>query len=158
MVKPSQRLASIDEGVAAFIKGINNSPEEEKDGQIELAKEQIKNLSVAMISLRADRFAKWPDEEESAGFISALTSILGTVVSFLAQTGIMIPVSEIMEPVANQINQSVVKAYQNVILPEYKSDRYPWPDDMILGSMIIKKSTLLNWIDVIEGGEREYIV
>ena len=51
MVKPSQRLASIDEGVAAFIKGINNSPEEEKDGQIELAKEQIKNLSVAMISL-----------------------------------------------------------------------------------------------------------
>lgn len=43
MVKPSQRLASIDEGVAAFIKGINNSPEEEKDGQIELAKEQIKN-------------------------------------------------------------------------------------------------------------------
>ena len=130
MVKPSQRLASIDEGVAAFIKGINNSPEEEKDGQIELAKEQIKNLSVAMISLRADRFAKWPDEEESAGFISALTSILGTVVSFLAQTGIMIPVSEIIEPVANQINQSVVKAYQNVILPEYKSDRYPWPDDM----------------------------
>ena len=80
MVKPSQRLASIDEGVAAFIKGINNSPEEEKDGQIELAKEQIKNLSVAMISLRAVRFAKWPDEEEAAGFISALTSILGTVV------------------------------------------------------------------------------
>lgn len=29
---------------------------------------------------------------------------------------------------------------------------------MILGSMIIKKSTLLNWIDVIEGGEREYII
>src|SRR5699024_4271718 len=73
----------VDEGVAAFIKGINNAPEKEKDEQVELAKEQIKNLSIAMISLRADRFAKWPDKEESAGFISDLTSILGTVVSFL---------------------------------------------------------------------------
>lgn len=119
----------VDEGVAAFIKGINNAPEKEKDEQVELAKEQIKNLSIAMISLRADRFAKWPDKEESAGFISDLTSILGTVVSFLTQTGIMVPVSEIMAPIATQINQSVIKAYQNVILPEYKSDRYPWPDD-----------------------------
>lgn len=125
----SLQNSRVDEGVAAFIKAINNAPEDEKEEFVEEAKEQIKSLSVAMISLRADRFAKWPDEEESAGFISDLTSILGTVVSFLTQTGIMIPVSEIMAPVANQINQSVVKAYQNVILPEYKSDRYPWPDD-----------------------------
>lgn len=119
----------VDEGVNAFIKGINNAPEEEKEELIEVAKEQIKNLSVAMISLRADRFAKWPDEEESAGFISDLTAILSTVVTFLTQTGTLIPISEIMAPVATQINQSVVKAYQNVILPEYKSERYPWPDD-----------------------------
>ena len=122
MVKPSRRLASIDESVAAFIKGINNSLEEEKDGQIELAKEQIKNLSVAMISLRADRFAKWPDEEESAGFISALTSILGTVVSFLAQTGIMIPVSEIMAPVANQI-KSISRLLRHIKMSSYPNTK-----------------------------------
>ena len=33
----------VDEGVNAFIKGINNAPEEEKEELIEVAKEQIKN-------------------------------------------------------------------------------------------------------------------
>ena len=119
----------IGEGVSAFAKGITNAPEEEREELTEYAKEQIKRLSTAMISLRADRFAKWPDAEESAGFISDLTSVLGTVVNFLTQTGSLIPVSEIMAPIATQINQSVVKAYQSVIKLEYKSDRYPWPDD-----------------------------
>ena len=128
----------VDEGVNAFIKGINNAPEEEKEELIEVAKEQIKNLSVAMISLRADRFSKWPDEEESAGFISDLTAILSTVVTFLTQTGTLIPISEIMAPVATLINQSVVKAYQNVILPEYKSERYPWPDDDDFRKFIVR--------------------
>ena len=118
----SLQNSRVDEGVTAFVKGINNAPEEEKEELIEEAKEQIKNLSLAMISLRADRFAKWPDEEESAGFISDLTSILSTVVTFLTQTGALIPMAEIMAPVATQINQSVVKAWQNVIWPDYNGD------------------------------------
>lgn len=118
----SLQNSRVDEGVTAFVKGINNAPEEEKEGLIEDAKEQIKNLSLAMISLRADRFAKWPDEEESAGFISDLTSILSTVVTFLTQTGALIPIAEITAPVATQINQSVVKAWQNVIWPDYNGD------------------------------------
>lgn len=118
----SLQNSRVDEGVAAFVKGINNAPEEKKEELIEEAKEQIKNLSLAMISLRADRFAKWPDEEESAGFISNLTSILSTVVTFLTQTGALIPIAEIMAPVATQINQSVVKAWQNVIWPDYNGD------------------------------------
>ena len=118
----SLQNSRVDEGVTAFVKGINNAPEEEKEELIEDAKEQIKNLSLAMISLRADRFAKWPDEEESAGFISDLTSILSTVVTFLTQTGALIPLSEIMAPIATQINQSVVKAWQNVIWPDYNGD------------------------------------
>lgn len=118
----SLQNSRVDEGVTAFVKGINNAPEEKKEELIEEAKEQIKNLSLAMISLRADRFAKWPDEEESAGFISDLTSILTTVVTFLTQTGALIPTAEIMAPVATQINQSVVKAWQNVIWPDYNGD------------------------------------
>lgn len=118
----SLQNSRVDEGVTAFVKGINNAPEEEKEELIEDAKEQIKNLSLAMISLRADRFAKWPDEEESAGFISDLTSILSTVVTFLTQTGALIPLAEIMAPIATQINQSVVKAWQNVIWPDYNGD------------------------------------
>ncbi len=118
----SLQNSRIDEGVTAFVKGINNAPEEEKEELIEVAKEQIKNLSLAMISLRGDRFAKWPDEEEAAGFISDLTSILSTVVTFLSQTGSLIPIAEIMAPVAVQINRSVVKAWQDVVLPDYIGD------------------------------------
>lgn len=112
----------VDEGVAAFIKAINNAPEEEKEDLVENAKSQIKNLSAAMLSLRADRFAKWPDEEEANGFLSDITSILGTVVNFLTQTGVLIPIAEIMGPIATQINQSVVKAWQDVIWPDYNGD------------------------------------
>ena len=112
----------VDEGVAAFIKGIKNAPEEVKNELVEEAKNQIKSLSAAMISLRAERFAKWPDEEEANGFLSDITSILGTVVNFLSQTGELIPISEITGPIATQINQSVVKAWQDVIWPDYNGD------------------------------------
>lgn len=119
----------VEEGISAFAKAINSAPEDVKEELIERAKEQIKNVSVAMISLRGDRFAKWPDKEETAGFITDLMSIFNTIVSFLSQTGAIVPISELMAPVAKQINQAVVTAYNNVVLPEYKSERYPWPDD-----------------------------
>lgn len=126
----------INEGINAFAKGINYAPEEEKDEVIEKAKEQIKNLSVAIVKLQADRFAKWPDKEETAGFISMITTILSTVVNFLSQTGALVPLEEIMNPVATLINQSVVQAYKNVIYPEYKSEKYPYPDDDDFGKFI----------------------
>lgn len=112
----------VDEGVSAFIKGITNAPEEEKEELIEQAKQQIKNLSTAMISLRADHFAKWPDEEEAAGFLSDIAAIFGSVVNFLSGTGALIPIAEIMAPIARQINDAVTRAWQNVIWPEYFGD------------------------------------
>lgn len=118
----SLQNSRVDEGVASFVKAINNAPDEVREDLVEEAKEQIKNLAVAMISLRADRFAKWPDEEESNGFISDITSILNTVVAFLFQTGEVIPPSEIMAPIATCIDQSVAQAWQNVIWPEYNGD------------------------------------
>ena len=118
----------IDEGVTAFVKAINQAPKEEKAELMEEAKDEIKKLSLAMISLRADRFAKWPDKEESEGFVSDISAILNTVVTFLTQTGGIVPISEIMAPVATQINQSVVKAWQNVIWPDYNGDPND-PDD-----------------------------
>ena len=112
----------VDEGIAAFVKAINNASEEEKADYVDEAKDQIKRLAVAMIQLRANRFAKWPDEEESNGFIADITSILSTVVSFLKQTGVLISISEIMAPIAAKINASVVKAWQDVVWPDYNGD------------------------------------
>ena len=118
----SLQNSRIDEGVSSFIKAINNAPDEEKDDVVEEAKDQIVNLSVAMISLRTERFAKWPDEEETNGFVGDIVSICSTVVTFLTQTGAVIPLSEIMAPAAAKIDQAVVQAWEKVILPDYQGD------------------------------------
>ena len=112
----------IGEGVNSFIRGINCAPEDEKNNLIDYAKEQIKSLSSAMLSLRANRFAKWPDEEESNGFLSDITAILNVASFFVNQTGEIIPLAELMAPAASQINQAVVKAWAEVIWPDYNGD------------------------------------
>ena len=112
----------VSESVSAFSKAIQNAPEEEKEGLVEDAKEEIVNLSRAMLSLRGERFEKWPDEEESAGFMSDITSILNCAIQFISQAGVIIPVTDIMAPAATIINQSVVSAWKNKILPDYKGD------------------------------------
>ena len=81
-----------------------------------------------MISLRAERFVKWPDEEEATGFLSDITVILGSVVSFLSGTGSLIPIAEIMAPIATQINGAVTLAWEKVIWPDYDGDPYDSDD------------------------------
>ena len=118
----------VPEAVSAFSKGIASAPDEEKDELIEDAKKEITNLSRAMISLRGERFAKWPDDEETSGFLSDITDILQAARQFIQMNRVAISLSDIMGPIATLINRSVVQAYQKVIYPEYKSDRYPYPD------------------------------
>lgn len=129
----SVQKSRVDEGVTAFAKGINNAPKEAKEEVIEEAKEQINSLFWAMISLRVDRFAKWPDEEESDGIVSALISMYNTLASFIEQTDVPMDFyKDFRARVADQICQSVVKACKNVIWPDYngnsdnRAGRYEW--------------------------------
>lgn len=116
------------ECISAFSTAFSNAPDDERDTVIKEIKEEISNISCALISLRADRFIKWPDAEESTGFISDITIILKTVTAFLVK-GISISISDIMSPVAEMINKSVINAYKSTIYPDYKSEKYPYPDD-----------------------------
>lgn len=118
----NSRLA---ESISAFAKAINNVPEEEKDDLVEEAKEQVINLSLAMVNLRAKRFVKWPDEEEKNGFISDVSSIISILTQFIIQAHVVIPLNDLMAPIAKKINTSVVDAYQEVIEKDYKSDGRP---------------------------------
>ena len=118
----------VPEAVSAFSKAIANAPDEEKDELIEDANIEIINLSCAMITLRCERFIKWPDDEEALGFTSDINNILQAVTQYIRMNGIVISLSDIMGPIATLINHSVMQAYQKVIYPEYKSDRYPYPD------------------------------
>lgn len=118
----------LNEGVNAFAKGIDFAPEDEKEQVIERASEQIRKLCIAIVNLQTERFQKWPDEEETSALISLLTNVINTVSNFISQTGIRVEVSKIMNPVANSIDNSIIEAYTQIILPQYKSDRYPYPD------------------------------
>lgn len=112
----------LSESVSAFAKAIINAPEDEKEEIIEEAKDQVKSLASAMVNLRGKRFAQWPDEEEMNGFSSDITSILNILIQFINQAGVIIPLSELMAPIATTINQSVVKAFNDVIWPDYNGD------------------------------------
>ena len=119
----------ISEGINAFAKGVNYAPEDVKDAVVEQAKTQISNICIAVVKLQTERFAKWPDKEETNNLCSLLTVVLNSVVDFLSRTSVLVPLEEIMAPIATSLNQCVTQAYKNVIYPDYKSDRYPYPDD-----------------------------
>lgn len=125
----------VSESIAAFAKAIANAPEEDKEGLGEQAKEQIINLVSAIISLRRQRFAKWPTQEETNGFISDIASILQILMDFILQTGVSIPLSELTNSIAININNAVIEAYENVIFHDYngtygdsddRANKYEW--------------------------------
>ena len=120
----SLRNSRVDEGVAAFTKAINFAPEEKKEEVTEFAKEQILHLSQAMLNLRADNFVKWPDEDESDGFLSDLTSILNTIESFIQQTGAEVRLADMIEPLARIISGATTRAWNSEIWPDYDGDKY----------------------------------
>jgi Chromosome segregation ATPases len=115
----------VSESVSAFSKAIANAPEEEKQNIVDQSKEQITNLCQAMITLRGNRFVQWPDEEEEKGFISDLSEITDLLIQFIKQSGTIIPLEEMMAPLAVIINKSVVSAFKETIQPAYEGD----PDD-----------------------------
>ncbi len=116
------------ESVSAFSNAIAYAPEDEKNEITEDAKTEIRNLAMALISIRGERFAKWPDDEETAGFITDITTIIGAMIQFINQAGVVISMSEMMAPLSTQINQAVVQGWQNTILPDYNGDDNR-PDD-----------------------------
>lgn len=119
------------ETVSCFSKAIVNSPGDERDELIEATKADIRDLAMALISIRSDRFTKWPDEDEAAGFTADISKIADAMQLFIQQAGVIIPLSEMMAPLAVLVTQSVTKAWQNIILPDYKGnndkpDEYQW--------------------------------
>lgn len=119
----------LSESVSAFVKAIKSATEDEKESIVEDIKSEISKLGRALIEIRGERFVKWPDEEETNGFKSDVLAIFNSITELSTQAGVNIPVSEIAAPIAEQINQSVVLAWQNTILPDstwIKSDANAW--------------------------------
>ncbi len=125
------------EAINCFSSAISNAPDEEKDDLIIDAKNEVENLSAAIMELQGDRFEKWPDEDESAGLLGAVVEIIKALILFATSVGSdVIDKDELMSPVATQINNSVMNAWNNKIVPEYKNDSDGYPSDYAFKQLI----------------------
>ena len=111
-----------NEAINCFVNSIKYAPQEEKNNIIEDSKKEIKNLAVALIQLRSQRFETWPDGDETQGFANDISQIINAAKLYIMSTGIAISASEILTPIAAQINVSVVNALNKKIIPDYNND------------------------------------
>lgn len=108
------------EATTGFGQAINLAPENEKEKIRHLINEEVKKLALALISLRTERFAKWPDAEEATGFINDIRNIIDAVIKLDNKSGFT--ASGFMSPIAKKINTSVMHAFSRKIKPDYVGD------------------------------------
>ncbi len=124
------------EAINCFASAIENAPETEKEDLLEDAKTQINNLSCALMSLQADRFAKWPDEEETSGLINVVGEIYKAEIQFIHTIGDAVDNDELMAPIATLMNNAAMTAWNSKIVPEYRNDSDGHPDDYAFKELI----------------------
>ncbi|MCR4898449.1 MAG: hypothetical protein K5892_04400 [Acholeplasmatales bacterium] len=107
------------EGIQAFIKGIKNAPKDEKDNLIRIASDQISNVSLARIILRAESFEKNLYEDDVNGFINDVHIIIKIIDSFFEETNAFEYFEDYLTPIAKTIVSSVMKSYNEVVIPDY---------------------------------------
>lgn len=108
------------EATTSFAQSINLAPGERKDTLKSEVNEEVKKLALALIALRADRFEKWPDAEETAGFINDIGEILKAAIRLGEKSGFK--ASGFMRPIANKINSAVMYAWSTKIKRDYVGD------------------------------------
>ena len=124
------------EAINCFANAIEYTDEEEKETVIDECQQEVKELAEALLRLRGERFAKWPDEEEKAGFINDLTAVLQAILQFFETVGSLINKDELMAPLATIINNSVMNAWNNEVRPTFANDHDGYPDDYELKKLI----------------------
>ena len=131
------------ESVYAFSQAVSCAPEEERESILEQSREEIKNLGVALTQLRASRFEKWPDIEETEGAKKDLSTIVHTIVQFNQKLGSTIGMPEMIRPIADIITNAVRSSWDGLIKPEFEMDSDGHPCDYALTKMLDRASNCL---------------
>ncbi len=114
----------IEEAAHSFCKAIDFAPEDEKEEIKEQATEELKNLGLALISLRKDRFIASPDLKELNGFSTDKKVVLDAILVLLSH-GNSVGIPEgYLENVATLMNQAGVGAL-NTVREAWKKVQYP---------------------------------
>lgn len=124
----SLRENRIVESANCFAKGVELAPKSDQARTREFVSSQIKALAMALIKQRASIYIQYPDRDQATPFESDLKQIITAVTNVLGRTGT--EVAGIWEEIATEINESVVKAWQEGILRDWQKNRYPSDLDM----------------------------
>ena len=131
----------IEEAAHAFGIGINNSPENERQDLIDSVTQELQSLGIALISVRKNRFAESPTDQELKGFANdriVLLNALATLVKY--GNMVSLPDEEYRETIARLMNDSAVSAL-NMARNAWNNVDHPSDNDL---------KTYLDWIYNIE--------
>jgi hypothetical protein len=124
----SLRSIRIVEAANCFAKGVELAPESERDHVETYVSGQVSRMAEGIINLRAGIYVEYPEPDQAEPFEGDLRQILAAARSLLDRSGTV--VDGILEEIATQINNVVVKAWSETIQPEYKDDPHPTDYDM----------------------------
>ena len=114
----------IEEAAHSFCQALDFAPEDEKEDLKAQATEELKNLGLALISVRADRFSKYPDDEELAGFRSDRLELIKALTVLLSR-GNEVGIPEGYEAkIATLMNQAAVAGF-NKCRSDYNNEDHP---------------------------------
>lgn len=126
----------IEEAAHSFCKAIDFAPEEEKEDLKEQAVQELKNLGIALISLRKQRFSGSPDEEELNGFSTARKVLLDSLTVLLSHGNAVGIPDGYLEEIATLMNEAAVAAL-NFVRKAWNGVDHPGEKDF---------DTYLGWI------------
>lgn len=111
------------EAANCFAKAVELVPDVEREGVEEHISDQISRIASAIIDTRASIYIEFPSPDQAEPFEQDLHQIIEAVKSLLGRSGTR--VKGIWEGIATQINNAVVRAWTEVIQPDFKNDPHP---------------------------------
>lgn len=130
----------IEEAAHSFCKAIDFAPDDEKDDLKAQAVEELKNLGLAVISLRKQRFSGSPDKKELNGFQSGRKVLLDSLMVLLQHGNAVGMPDGYLEQIATMMNEAGVAAL-NFVRKAWNGVDHPSDKDF---------STYIDWCSNIE--------
>lgn len=117
------RNIRIEESVNCFTKAIDNAPEDEAEEIKKNAASEISSLSIALMNLCCNNFAKYPSEENADDILTNLKLVKIYSLLLLGKCGV-VP-DEFSKEVALKMNNAVCDAWGNKITDDYRHSEHP---------------------------------
>lgn len=137
----------IEEAAHSFCKAIDFAPEEEKEELKDQAVQELKNLGIALISLRKQRFSSSPDEKELNGFSTARKVLLDSLLVLLSHGNVVGMPEGYLDEIATLMNEAGVAAL-NMVRNAWNGVDHPSDKDL---------TTYIDWCSNIESLFRQAI-